>query len=179
MNEPITAILEKLSSPRIALTAVLASFILLPFFIASFVFQHITQFAQINSGALIPELAAILAAEGDSKTLIAIITLSVILVTSCCFLVIEFIRLVKESLRALNEKVGEELKKIKRLYSKRLAQGKLDQNKGYVLDFLQGFLFIHPFLTIFFDIIFVLVFGGACVFIVFIVILLALSSFAP
>src|ERR1044071_6899035 len=121
----IPALAVKLASARIAATVFLASLIFLAISGALFYGQHRDQFAQVNwraQGGVLPKVIAILNANASSKTLVALVTLSMIFVTSFCFLVVELLRLLKTALKELGNFARLEAKKKVRFYRQRERQ---------------------------------------------------------
>jgi hypothetical protein len=156
----ITSILEKLASAKIAATAALASLILLAISVKTFLFLHKDEFAQIDWSALneqVPKINAVLAANSNSKLLIAIVGLSFILVTSCCYLVVELIRLINVALKGLANMIEVRLKRDVIFYRRLKRQDKLSPTNEEQLVWLLKVLRLYPFLIIFFDLIFWLI----------------------
>lgn len=137
ISESIISIFEKLSTQKIAAPAALASFILLlPTFIWILLLKSEQIFRARSSSTfseLTSKLTSIFATHTPPELSRTATILSVIFVTSLSFLIINFVRDVKDALKQLYTEAGKSLKKVIIHDKRKLAQAK---NLKYTFNIL-------------------------------------------
>ncbi len=160
MLETVTSILEKFSTGKTAATLTLASFAILICSTPLLVIVNLGEIAQINEPKMpesLFEAISILTSDPNSKLVTIISTFSIILVISICFLIIESIILLRESLRQSVGETGKILDRVKEEYENRNPD-ELNKDEIETLGILKISSNSHPFISIFFDLIFYIIF---------------------
>jgi hypothetical protein len=128
ISESIVSILEKLSTLKIAAPAALASFILLiPTFIWLLLLKSKQIFqarSSVTFSEFISKLISIFATNTPPELSATATILSIVFVASLSFLVVNFIRDIKDTLKQLNAEAGKSLKRLVIHEKRQIAQAK-------------------------------------------------------
>jgi hypothetical protein len=172
--DSLGAIFEKLIVPKIASVAASASLLLLVVSAGLIVFQINPHLETTDLSA--KKIQAAVTSFASPTLTSAAAVFFIIFVTGCCSLIIEFVtasvRLLKESLRKLVERLDRDIKSLERLQKRH--PGKLEDED--LKELLKYARVISPYLLISFDLIFYIVFYICLVLVALIIILAILAA---